>query len=525
MNVSAYTGRASVAVTPHHLATEAALDVMRAGGNAADAVIAADAVLGMVLPTTCGIGGDLFALVHKPGWDRPEVLNASGRGGSGLDADRLRAAGNTVLPYRAPETITVPGCVDGWVALAERHGSGPLSGIHLDRAISLGREGFPVSREFSSDLKVIAPMVRGQPSAAALYPGDAMPAPDAVLRRPDLAATLEGIRDHGRNAFYTGTVAAQVAAATGGILTVADLEANHPDWVAPVGAAVRGLMGWSVPPNSQGYLTIAAAMLLEQLDFPADPSDPRFHHAVIEAYRAVAWERDDLVADDRFAPLPGERLLDPERLLPRLAHFHPDAAARWPQPTPAPGGTAYFCAVDATGMAVSCIQSNFAGIGSGISAGTTGVFLHNRGAGFNLIPGHPNEAAPGKRPLHTLSPTLWTRDGHAALVLGTRGGHQQPQYLLQAAALLLWAGLDPAGAQAAGRWHVETVDGTASAITAEGRTATAVVDGLRRRGHTVTVGPDLPQGWGPVAIIAIAPDGTRRAAADPRVSTATAVGG
>ena len=524
MDVSSHSGSGAVAVTPHHLASQAALDVMNRGGNAVDAVIAADAVLGMVLPTTCGIGGDLFALIHRPGWERPEVLNASGRGGSGLDAARLRAAGNSNLPYRAPETITVPGCVDGWVALTERHGSVPLGALHLDAAIELGREGFEVSKEFASDLKTIHPMIGGQSSAKALYPDGSPPAMGTMLRRPDLAATLEKIRDSGRSAFYSGEVATRIAAATGGVLTTADLESNHPDWVEPVGAEALGMEGWSVPPNSQGYLTVAAAMLLERLDPPGDPADPAFHHAVIEAYRAVAWERDDLVADPRFAPMPPERLLDPERLLPRLANLRADAAAAWPAPAPAPGGTAYFCAIDASGMAVSCIQSNFAGIGSGLSADGTGVFLHNRGAGFNLIPGHPNEAAPGKRPMHTLSPTLWTRNGRVALVLGTRGGHQQPQYLLQIAALLRICGLDPATAQATPRWHSDSIDATRSAIIVEGRTAGAVVSGLRQRGHEVTVGPDLPQGWGPVSVIAIEPDGTRHAAADPRVSTAAAIG-
>ena len=525
MNVYTYTGPGAVAVTPHHLATEAALEVMKSGGNAADAVIAADAVLGMVLPTTCGIGGDLFALVHRPGWDRPEVLNASGRGGAGLDATKLRAAGHTVMPYRAPETITVPGCVDGWVALAAKHGTAPLGAKHLAAAITLGRDGFPVSKEFANDLRVIAPMVQGQPSAAALYPEGAPPAPGTMLRRPDLAATLEAIEEQGRSAFYEGGVADQIATATGGILTTDDLAANRPDWVEPAGGRALGLDAWTIPPNSQGYLTIAAAMLLEHLDPPGDPEDPRFHHAVIEAYRAVAWERDDLIADPRFAPMDAAQLLDPERVLPRLRQIAPDRIARWPHQAAAPGGTAYFCAMDATGMAVSCIQSNFAGIGSGISAGTTGVLLHNRGAGFSLSAGHPNEAAPGKRPLHTLSPSLWTRDGNTALVLGTRGGHQQPQYLLQAAALLLLCGLEPGAVQAQPRWHVDVVDGSASALTTEARMPEKVVTGLRDRGHQVTAGPDMPQGWGPVSIIAIDPDGTRRAAADPRVSTAKALGG
>jgi gamma-glutamyltranspeptidase/glutathione hydrolase len=175
-------------------------------------------------------------------------------------------------------------------------------------------------------------------------------------------------------------------------------------------------------------------------------------------------------------------------------------------------------------MAVSAIQSNFTGIGSGISAGATGVFLHNRGGGFSLVPGHPNEAAPGKRPLHTLSPTLWTRGDRAAMVLGTRGGHQQPQYLAQMVALLLHADLQPAAAQALPRWHADGPGPTASTVTVEARMPETVVEGLQHRGHLVEMGPDRPQGWGPVSMIMIDPDGGRLAAADPRVTSALAAG-
>jgi gamma-glutamyltranspeptidase/glutathione hydrolase len=521
--VSTYAGHGAVAVTPHHLATAAAVEVMHGGGNAVDGMIAANAVLGMVLPTTCGIGGDLFAIVHRPGEDRPEVLNASGRGGSGLDATRLRDAGHATMPLRDPSSITVPGCVDGWEALLDRHGTRTLDQL-LVPAIRLGRDGFPVSVELASDLVRIAPMIQGQLSADALYPDGSAPEPAQRLRRNDLAGTLEGIATGGRDAFYRGPVADAISQATSGVLQPEDLAANRPDWVEPIGAGVFGLQAWTVPPNSQGYLALAAVMLIEALDPPADPRNPAFHHAVIEAYRAVAWERDDQVADPRFVPTPLEQLLDPERILTRLESIDPDTVAIWPPPGEAPGGTAYFCAVDANGMAVSMIQSNFTGIGSGISAGRTGVFLHNRGGGFSLATGHPNEAAPGKRPLHTLSPTLWTRGDRAALVLGTRGGHQQPQYLAQMAALLLHTGLSPAEAEMSPRWHAEGAGAGASVITVEGRMPGDVVDGLRVRGHAVEKGLDFPQGWGPVSVITIAEDGARVGAADPRVTSASAQG-
>ena len=522
--VSTYQGTGGVAVTPHHLATAAAVDVMRNGGNAVDAAVAANATLGMVLPTTCGIGGDLFAMVHRPGMDRPDVLNASGRGGSGLDAARLRAAGHDTMPLRDPAAITVPGCVDGWEALLARHGTLTLADL-LAPVIALGEEGFGVSDELASDLTRIERMIAGQPSAAALYPDGSPPPAGTTLRRPDLAATLRAIASDGRSAFYSGRVAIAIAGVTDGILTEADLAANTPDWVAPVGAGVFGLTAWTVPPNSQGYLTVAALMLIEALDPPADPEDPAFHHAVIEAYRAMAWERDDLVADPRHAPLPPEALLDPDRVLSRAARLHPDRIARWPESGPAQGGTAFLCVVDRDDVAVSLIQSNFTGIGSGISAGDTGVFLHNRGGGFSLIPGHPNEAAPGKRPLHTLAPTLWTRGDRAAMTLGTRGGHQQPQYLSQMAALMLHVGMTPSAAQLSPRWHTdEAGDGSRSTLVVESRMSEEVVSGLGGRGHVVDRGPDFPQGWGPVSAIVLTDGGGRVAAADPRVSSALADG-
>ena len=522
--VSAFTGRGGVAVTPHRLATSSALDVIRAGGNAVDAAIAANAVLGMVLPTTCGVGGDLFAIVHRPGMTRPEVLNASGRGGSGLDASAIRAAGHATIPLRDPAAITVPGCVDGWEALAARHGTRPLAEL-LTPAIAFGEQGFEVTAELASDLTRSQSIVFGQPSATALYPGDGPPASGAVLRRPDLARTLAGIAAAGRAAFYEGPVAQAIVAATGRILTADDLAANTSDWVEPAGADLFGLTGWTVPPNSQGYLTIAALMLIEALGPPPDPEDPAFHHTVIEAYRAVAWERDGLVADPRHIPLSAAVLLDPERVMARARFIVPDGVATWPDLQPAPGGTAFLCVVDRDDMAVSLIQSNFTGIGSGIAAGATGVFLHNRGAGFSLVPEHPNEAAPGKRPLHTLAPTLWTRGDRVAMTLGTRGGHQQPQYLAQMGALLLHVGLEPTDAQASPRWHSDQAgEGERSALLVEPGMSEELVSGLTRRGHIVGRGPAVPQGWGPVSVIRLSPDGTRHAAADPRVSSALADG-
>ena len=520
--VSTAVTTGALAVTPHYLATAAALEILAGGGNAADAAIAANAVQGMVDPTTCGPGGDLFALVHRPDGTAPEALNASGRAGSGLDAAALRAAGHSGIPLRSPAAVTAPGCVDGWLALGQRHGSRPLSAL-LAPALRLGEAGFPVSADLAGALERLHELLAGQPSTDELYPRGRPPRPGETLRRHRLAATLRALASGGREAFYAGAVGAAITAATGGILTPADLAREHADWVEPIGIDVFSHRLWAVPPNSLGYLTGAAAWLLEQCAPPADPGSAAFHHAVLECYRAVAGEGDRLVADPGHLPLPAERLLDPERLRPLLRTIRPDGAARRPPAGAPPGGTAYLTVLDAAGMGVSLIQSNYTGIGSGLAAGGTGVWLQNRGGCFSLEPGHPNEAAPGKRPRHTLSPTLWTRDGRLSLLLGSRGGFQQPQYLLQMAALLFVAGLDPAAAQAQPRWHIEAAaaDG-GSALVVESRMPEDLVAGLRRRGHSVTAGPALAPGWGPVSVIAVAADGTRTGAADPRVATARA---
>jgi gamma-glutamyltranspeptidase/glutathione hydrolase len=516
-----YTGPGNVAVSPHHLATAAALEVMAAGGTAADGAIAANAVLGMVLPDTCGIGGDLFAMIHTPGVDRPAVLNASGRAGSGVDAAAMRAAGRDRIERTDPEAVTVPGCVDGWIALSDRFGALPLADV-LAAAIRHGRDGFLVSRELSAALHHAEATLAAH--SEHLYPGGSAPDPMATITRPDLAATLEAIGSESRPAFYEGAVAAAVSEATGGILTPDDLAANRPDWVAPARLDVFGHTAWTVPPNSQGYLTLATCWILEQLGPPADPDDPAFHHAVIEAYRAMAWERDDLVTDPDHAPHDAAWLLDPERLAPRVERISPDSAASWPEGGDAPGGTAYLCTVDANGMGVSFIQSNFTGLGGLIVPEGSGFLLHNRGAGFTVTEGHPNEIATGKRPLHTLAPTLWSADGELRMVLGTRGGHQQPQYLAQMAALLLHAGMEPSEAQGVARWHIDAPGGVDdSVVSVEARMPEGVVSGLAGRGHGVVTGPPSAPGWGPVSVITV--DGpTRRAAADPRVSTAAADG-
>lgn len=513
---------AAVAVSPHHLVSRAALDILADGGNAVDAAVAANAVLGVVLPDTCGVGGDLFALVHRPGRSRPAAVNASGRAGSRADAAALRRRGFHRVPDRSPSSITVPGCVDGWELLLAEYGTLPLDRV-LASAVTVAEEGFPVSVELADSLRRLRPAIGGQAAAVELYPDGETPAPGTSLRRPLLARTLAELAAGGRGAFYLGPVGDGIVTATEGTVTPEDLRHRQADTVDPIGNRIFGLDAWTIPPNTQGYLTLATLWLFEQLDPPRDPADPAYHHALLEAFRAVAWERDDLVADPNHAPLPPEELLDPDRLAPRLAAIGPTAGT-WPTPEPRPGGTAYLCVRDGDGLGVSLIQSNYHGIGTGISAGATGVWLHDRGAGFTLEPGHPNELAPGKRPLHTLSPSLWTRDGRLHMLLGTRGGHYQPQLLAQVAAHHLWAGRDLDDAQAHPRWVLDEFGpGAPSVVQVEGRFSEATAAGLAERGHRLEASPSpWMAGWGPVAVI-VDDAGAVRGAADPRVSTSAAL--
>ena len=367
--------RGPVAVSPDRLASEAGREIMSAGGNAVDAAVAVNAVIGVVRPTDCGIGGDLFALVHQPGDEAPAALNASGRAGSGASANALRREGRTVMPAKGPATVTVPGCVDGWVALLERFGTLPLADV-LAPAIRTAETGFPVSTEMALNLASVESLVEGEESAFELYPEGAAPAAGAMLTRPVYGATLATVAQRGRSAFYEESLAGEIAAATGGSVSESDLAQNQPEWVEPMTIDVLGRSAWTIPPNSQGYITLATLRIFEQLGPPPDFDDPEYHHLLIEAYRAAAWDRSLHLADPERMTISPDELLHPLRLTERAAAVT-STAGRWPPPPPLPGGTAHLCTMDAAGMGVSLMQSNFSGIGSGVSAGATGVWLHN----------------------------------------------------------------------------------------------------------------------------------------------------
>ncbi len=518
VSVSGYGG---MAVTPHGLSTQAAMETLSQGGNAVDAAIAANAVQGVVAPETCGIGGDLFALVMGTG-PAPEALNASGRAGSGAAqlAEELRREGHTSIPQRHPAAVSVPGCVDGWIELHRSKGSLELGRI-LTPSIRLARDGFPASRELARAFALRGDDLADEPSAAPMYPDGTPPLEGRRIVRTDLARTLEAIAEDGRDGFYGGPAGRAITRAVENAITREDLETAHQEWVEPLSVDVFGSTAWTVPPNSQGYIALLSLAILDFFGLEQD-EDPLAWHVTIEACRHAAADRDDTLADPETMEGNPTDLVATERVAELADRISRDRAGEQLGMSRASGGTAYMCVVDRHGLGVSLIQSNFHGIGSGLSARGCGFLLQDRGRGFTLERGHPNELATGRRPMHTLSPTLWTSGGELSALIGTRGGHIQPLLVTQLAANLMGRRLEAAAAMAYPRWASDFSGSPAgSSIQVEPGTPDEVVSGLEQKGHRIQR-LDFPQaGWGPMSAINVV-DGLRTGAADPRVDTATA---
>jgi len=504
-----------------HVASGAGIAMLRAGGSAADAAIATSAVLAVTTQHMCGMGGDLFALVHRTDGP-PDALCAAGRAGGGSDPEPLRAAGHQVMPYRGDvRSAPAPGCVDGWCALHARHGRLPLE-VVLAPAWRCADEGFAASPL----LALASGLVAHVPGAEDFLPPGGLQA-GARVRRPALGRALRDIAAGGRSAFYEGGFGAALVSLGGGVYTAADLARSQADWVTPISLDVWGHRIWTVPPPSQGYLAPSAAWIAEGLPLPEDPDDGAWIHLLVEAARWAGHDRPDVLHDQAD----GAALLRPDRLLPRRQAI--DANTRGAPVAPAAEGrTIYLCATDADGLGVSLIQSNAADWGCHVVVPGTGIFLHNRGIGFSLDAGHPAELAPGHRPPHTLSPLLVTRlDGQLAAVLGTMGGDSQPQVLLQVLARLLRHGQAPGPALSAPRWTLAR-DGTGfdtwsgdgpDHVALEQGAPSTWERGLLDRGHLVR---NLPRGAnvGHAHVIAVTPHGTYAGASDARAGSGAAVG-
>ncbi len=514
--VTARAPRAMVAAVDR-LAAEAGVAALRAGGSVADAAVAASATLAVTTPHMCGMGGDLFAVVTRPG-SPPEVLNASGRAGSGADPERFRAEVGTVMPFREDiRLVTVPGCVDGWLALHERHGRLPLADVLAD-ALGYATDGFPASPLLAAK----APEVVGRPGADDLTSVAPLRAGTRV-RRPGVARSLQAIVDDGRAGFYEGEFGRGLIELGAGEFTPDDLARDQADWVEPVRIRAWGHDLWGPPPNSQTYLTLASAWMAECVGLPAGvdgPDDPLWAHVLVEATRQAGHDRLSVLHEHAD----GDALLDPARLGPRADAIDPDTAGKLPAPAAA-GGTIFLAVADADGNGVALIQSNAAGFGSYLVEPSTGIFLHNRGCGFSLVPGHPAEYGPGRRPPHTLAPVVATRpDGSLHAIVGTMGGDSQPQVVLQLLARLLAAGQDPATAVAAGRWVLGSrrdptfdvwQEPESIRVRVEGHAPAAWASGLADRGHPVEPMDDYDDRAGHAHVI-VRHDDHLAGAADPR---------
>jgi gamma-glutamyltranspeptidase/glutathione hydrolase len=433
------------------LAAAAGLSMMEKGGTAADAMVAAAAVMAVVGPHLCGLGGDVLAMVKAPG-SAPVGLLAVGRAGSGADPDRLRADGHADMPLRGDvRSVPVPGAVDGWLALHERFGRLSWSDV-LEPAISLAEDGFAASMLLAFASHLVAHV----PGAHELCPDGPLEVGQRV-RLPGVARTLRAVASAGREGFYGGEFGRALIELGQGEYEAQDLAQPLALWATPLTMRVFGHDLWTVPPPSQGYLTLAGAWIAEQIGLPPDPTDPLWAHVIVEAGRSASFDRPAVLYDGAE----GSDLLSLDRLGPRAAsvateratssisgHATPDAGAS----LSSDGDTTHLCAVDADGLGISLTQSNALDFGSHLVAAGTGVFLHNRGVGFSLEPGHGGEYGPGRRPSHTLSPAVVTRpDGSLAQILGTMGGDAQPVILVQLLARLLHTGEDPATAISAAR--------------------------------------------------------------------------
>lgn len=422
----------AMAATSHPLATQAALDIIRKGGNAIDAAIAANAVLGLMEPTGCGIGGDLFAIVWDAKTKKLYGLNASGRSPQSLSLDYFISRNISHIPAFGPLSVSVPGCVDGWFELHERFGKSDMADI-LDPAIKYARNGFPVTEVIAFYLESSARRYAQYPGFKETFmPSGKMPKKGEIYKNPSLANTYENIAIRGRDYFYKGPVAEKVAAymkENGGFLSVEDFADHRSDWIDPVSTKYRGYDVWELPPNGQGIAVLQILNILEGYDIAnMGYGSVEYIHTLVEAIKLAFEDRAKYYADMSFSKVPVQQLISKPYAAERRKLIDPNRAARRIDASKLnTSETIYLTTADADGNMVSLIQSNYRGMGSGMTPPGLGFMLQNRGEMFTLEPGHANVYAPGKRPFHTIIPAFVTRNGQPFMSFGVMGGGFQPQ--------------------------------------------------------------------------------------------------
>lgn len=504
----------NVVSTSQPLAAQAGLSMMQAGGNAVDAALATAITLTVVEPIMNGIGGDMYALI----WDghRLHGLNATGAAPAAWLPSRF--AGRTEMPRVGWDSVTVPGQVAGWKALSERFGALPFQRL-FEPAIRYAADGFPVSPVVASVWPELAALVADQPGFAdAFLPGGRAPQPGERWRFVDQARTLADIADSHGESFYRGALAQRLVAcaeAYGGALSAEDLAHHRVEWVTPLALHYRDFTLHEIPPNGQGIAAQMALGILRHFDLRASGIDTAATlHLQIESMKLAFADLHAHVADPRAMKVPASALLDADYLAARARTIDPSVAGRPLAGAPRAGGTVYLATGDAAGMMVSFIQSNYYAFGSGIVVPGTGIALHNRGWNFSLVPGHPNEVGPGKKPLHTIIPGFVTGLGYQpVMAFGVMGGFMQAQGHVQMMSRLADFGQNPQAMNDAPRFMVSPIDGI---VKLEAHMPPEVADGLRARGHHVQILPTGHLDFGAAQLVQRGDDHHYVAASDGR---------
>ena len=458
---SMVTARRGMVAASEPLAAQAGLNILRQGGNAADAAIATSAMMNVTEPGACGIGGDCFALYFDAKTKQVTALNGSGRAPADLTLEDVRAKGWTEMNPFHPHAVTVPGAVQGWHDLLERHGTMTLAEVLTD-AIYYAGEGYPVSPVFGASWQQGENFLKNAVNAEEYLPNGRSPAPGQVVQLPGLAKTLRMIAEGGPEAFYTGPVADAIVSSIqeqGGVMTHEDLENHHSTWDEPILTNYHGVTVYECPPNGQGLTALLAMNIASNFDLKSMAWDsPERLHIMVECMRLAWADARQYIADMRRSDVPVAALLNQHYANERAKLISPDHTMI-PAPSygelPKGSDTIYLCAVDGDGNACSFIKSLYMGFGVGIVAKGTGVWLQNRGAGFSLEPGHLNALAPGKRPYHTIIPGLALREGEFWACFGVMGGFMQPQGHFQVMSAMLDDDLNPQEALNRPRWQVD----------------------------------------------------------------------
>lgn len=424
--------RNGMAATSQPLATQVALDILKKGGNAIDAAIAANAVLGVVEPTGAGIGGDLFALIWSAEKGKLYGLNASGRSPRSLKLEYFKEKGYEFIPSYGPLPVSVPGCVDGWYEMHDMFGRLPMKDV-LQPAISYAREGFPVSEVIAYYLDKGTQILKEYPNIKQVYmPGGKPPVKGQIFKNPLLANTLEKIVKGGRNEFYRGSIAKDIDAfmkKQGGFLTYDDMARHHSEWIEPVCTSYRGYDVWELPPNGQGIAALQMLNILEGYDIASmGYGSADYIHLFTEAKKLAFEDRAKYYADPRFTKVPVTQLISKKYAAERRKLIDPEKAAKvYEAGIAEAGNTVYLTVADKYGNIVSLIQSNYRGMGSGMCPTGLGFVLQDRGEMFSLEQGHANVFAPGKRPFNTIIPAFITKNKKPWVSFGVMGDDMQPQ--------------------------------------------------------------------------------------------------